>query len=98
MIAAGKRAFAWNCSVCHANRGVGAYPNLLNMTANTHDIFDQIVLEGLLKVNGMPSFEGALDEEEVAAIHAYLIDGAWNKYLADNPDADKEIGGGLNQH
>lgn len=98
MIQQGRRAFAWNCSVCHTNRGVGAYPNLLNMTASTHDIFDQIVLDGLLTVNGMPSFEGALDPDEVEAIHAYLIDSAWKTYSSGQGEDDPEVGGGLNQH
>ena len=97
MIAAGKRAFAWNCSVCHANRGVGAYPNLLRMNPTTHDIFDKIVLEGLLKQNGMPGFEGALSREEVEQIHAYLVDAARKSYFATDYDEDTH-GGGLNQH
>lgn len=100
MIEAGKRAFAWNCSVCHGNRGVGAIPNLHNMSANTHSSFKQIVLGGQLQVNGMPSFDGALKEDEVDAIHAYLIDSAWRVWRSNeaNVSGDEPSAGGLNQH
>lgn len=96
LIAKGKRAFAWNCSVCHANAGVGSIPNLKKMQPYTHEIFSEIVLEGLLVPNGMPSFKGALNESDIEAIHAYLIDAAWGAYEAKVKEVEEYQG--LSQH
>ena len=38
------------------------------------DVFDQIVLEGLLTPNGMPRWDDLLKPDQVKAIHAFLID------------------------
>lgn len=96
----GKGLFAWNCSLCHQNAGAGNIPNLNKMTENTHDVFKEIVLEGLLVPNGMPSFDGALSEEEVDAIHAYLIDSAHKAYARENDvNAKKDpLEDGISQH
>ncbi|MEM8981809.1 MAG: PQQ-dependent dehydrogenase, methanol/ethanol family [Pseudomonadota bacterium] len=97
-VLAGKRLFSWNCSVCHVNTGVGAIPNLKNMQPGTHQIFSQIVLEGLLVPNGMPSFADALTVEEVDAIHAYLIDTAWASFTSNARNETDEQTGGMSQH
>ncbi len=100
MIEKGKRRFAWNCSVCHVNSGVGAIPNLKRMQPYIHDVFGEIVLEGLLVGNGMPRFDDVLTHDDVEAIHAYLIDAAWTEYEAGSGSAtnpEDEIGG-LSQH
>lgn len=99
MLEEGKRKFAWNCSVCHVNSGVGAIPNLKNMQEFTHDLFSEIVLEGLLVGNGMPDFSDVLTEADVEAIHAYLIDAAWASYDAGAKETppEEEVGG-LSQH
>ena len=44
------------------------------MQPGTHDVFDRIVLEGLLVPNGMPRWNDVLKPEQVKAIHAFLID------------------------
>lgn len=99
MIEEGKRKFAWNCSVCHVNSGVGAIPNLKNMQPFTHELFTEIVLEGLLVGNGMPNFSDVLTEADVEAIHAYLIDTAWTSYGGEVSEASpEEEVGGLSQH
>jgi quinohemoprotein ethanol dehydrogenase len=43
------------------------------MTAETHDLFKDIVLKGIYLEKGMAGFDDLLDEEDVAAIHQYLI-------------------------
>jgi len=47
---------------------------LRRMQPGTHDVFEQIVLEGLLVANGMPRFDDLLSPEQARAIHAFLID------------------------
>jgi len=99
LIARGKSGYIWNCSVCHRNIGVGMVPNLHYMQDYTHTIFDQIVLEGLLVPNGMPSFAGVLSVDEVEAIHAYLIDAAWKVYESDGDlNTVDPMAGGIDAH
>jgi len=99
MIAQGASDFFWNCSFCHRNIGEGMVPNLNNMGEGKHQIFDKIVLEGLLRPNGMPTFEGILNEEQVRGIQAYLIDSAWTVYESDGDDSRVDpLAGGLDTH
>ncbi len=99
LIASGKRLFAWNCSVCHVNSGVGAIPNLLNSSPGIYAIFDQIVLEGLLQPNGMPRFDDVLTEQDTHAIQAYLVDAAWKAYAARSTEtATTDPVQGMSQH
>ncbi len=99
MIAQGASDFFWQCSLCHRNIGVGMTPNLNNLGEGKHQIFDKIVLEGLLRPNGMPTFEGILTEEQVRGIQAYLIDTAWTAW--ENKDSEDQVdplAGGLDNH
>ena len=62
------------CAGCHGFRGIpNAYPDLWNLPPATHAIFDQIVYEGALSANGMPSFKDALTLEDVKAVHAWIV-------------------------
>ncbi len=74
MIAMGGALFTENCSGCHSNQPRAPLPDLRRIAPGTHDVFDQIVLEGLLKPNGMPQFDDLLTADQVKAIHAFLID------------------------
>jgi quinohemoprotein ethanol dehydrogenase len=76
VITRGRTLFRQHCGVCHAEQGGGGYPDLWNLPAPKHAIFDQIVLQGLLSGNGMASFADVLDAEQVRAIHAFLIEDA----------------------
>ncbi len=98
MIAKGKSEFFWNCSFCHRNIGVGMVPNLNNLGEAKHQIFNRIVLDGLLVQNGMPSFKGILDEEQVRAIQAYLVDSAWAAWESGDDDRVDPLAGGLDNH
>ncbi len=74
MIAMGGGLFTENCSICHSNQPRAPLPDLRRMNAGVHAAFNQIVLEGLLKPNGMPQWDDRLSEDQVKAIHAFLID------------------------
>lgn len=74
MIAKGAALFTENCAICHSNQPRAPLPDLRRIQPGTHDVFDQIVLEGLLLPNGMPRFDDLLKPDQVKAIHAYLID------------------------
>jgi quinohemoprotein ethanol dehydrogenase len=70
----GSALFTENCSICHSNQPRAPLPDLRRMQPGTHDVFDKIVLEGLLVPNGMPRWNDLLKPEQVTAIHAFLID------------------------
>jgi len=73
MIAMGAGLFTENCSICHSNQPRAPLPDLRRMQPNIHAGFEQIVLEGLFLPQGMPRFDDRLTEEQVRAIHAWLI-------------------------
>ncbi len=74
MIALGSALFTENCSICHSNQPRAPLPDLRRMAPGTHDVFDQIVLQGLLQPNGMPRWDDVLSPDQAKAIHAFLID------------------------
>lgn len=71
VIAEGAGLFTANCAICHANQTGSNAPDLRRM--QSHDAFDQILLDGLLVPNGMPRWDDVFDRRQVKAIHAYLI-------------------------
>lgn len=73
-IALGSMLFTENCSICHSNQPRAPLPDLRRMQPGTHEVFDQIVLQGLLLANGMPRWDDLLKPDQVRAIHAFLID------------------------
>ncbi|WP_375203358.1 PQQ-dependent dehydrogenase, methanol/ethanol family [Hyphococcus sp.] len=72
LIAKGRDHFYGNCAICHSNQHRSISPDLRRMSPSTHEIFDDIVLEGLLVDNGMPAWGDLLSPEDVEAIHAFL--------------------------
>jgi quinohemoprotein ethanol dehydrogenase len=54
-------------------------PDLRELSYEKHQIFDQIVLGGVLQARGMASFSDVLSREDVNAIHAAIV------YLRDHP-------------
>jgi quinohemoprotein ethanol dehydrogenase len=73
-IARGMTLFFGHCGLCHSNQPRSVTPDLRRMSEGSHAAFRQIVLEGLLLPNGMPRWDDRLSEQDVDAIHAYLID------------------------
>ena len=62
------------CAVCHGFvvKSAGGLPDLRKMTTDTHDLFNKIVLEGILGSNGMAGFADVLSEDDVDNIHHYV--------------------------
>jgi len=72
-IAKGRDLFYGNCAICHSNQHRAIAPDLRRMQPYTHDIFRDIVRDGLLVQNGMPAWGDLLSEEDADAIHAFLV-------------------------
>ena len=75
---AGQDLFHEYCAVCHGP-GVGTsgpVVNLMYSTAETHAIWDAIVVGGAYAEKGMPSFSHALKSEDAQAIRAYIVERA----------------------
>ena len=75
----GEVKFTEQCSRCHVF-GVSVTPDLRKMPAEVQAGFNDVVLGGAFAPMGMESFAGILSKSEVDAIHAYLIDQAWQGY------------------
>ena len=74
VVARGRSLFEANCSVCHINLARTGSADLTRMGPGVHAAFDDIVLGGLLKDQGMPAWNDVLTGDDVHAIHAYIID------------------------
>lgn len=75
-IAKGSALYYTYCVFCHGGTSGGRYslyPDLTRMPAATHNIFNQIVLDGALKDLGMASFADVLSEADAAAIQDFLV-------------------------
>jgi PQQ-dependent dehydrogenase (methanol/ethanol family) len=75
-VAHGETVFRTRCQLCHeppaANRAL--FPDLrYSLALNDADLFESIVLGGLLQANGMASFDEVLDPPDAEAVRAYLI-------------------------
>jgi quinohemoprotein ethanol dehydrogenase len=83
-IARGERLFHETCAVCHGLlvRAGGVVPDLRLMPSGKHDLFKEIVLDGILAANGMASFADLVDEGDVNRIHAYVVSRANEDRLA----------------
>jgi quinohemoprotein ethanol dehydrogenase len=55
-------------------------PDLRKLPPEIRNFFKNIVLGGAFAPAGMESFSDILSETDVDAIHAYLIDQAWQGY------------------
>lgn len=77
-VSLGLTLFRRHCRICHQPIDApGGYPNLFRMAPEKHEIFADIVLRGVFSARGMASFSDALSETEAHAIHAWLIDKAY---------------------
>jgi quinohemoprotein ethanol dehydrogenase len=75
-----------HCTRCHTNvSGIGTIPDLRRMSTETNADFDNIVLGGVRAAKGMGSFAHILSPQDVAAIHAALVDAAWREYEREHP-------------
>jgi quinohemoprotein ethanol dehydrogenase len=75
----GEVRFNEQCSRCHVF-GLNVTPDLRKLPPGLHAAFKDIVLGGILAPAGMESFSDLLSAADVDAIHAYVIDQAWQGY------------------
>lgn len=75
-LAKGAEEYIRYCAFCHGGYAVssGVAPDLRRMTHETHDIFNEIALNGLYQHNGMVGFSDWLSEDDANAIRAYIIE------------------------
>ena len=73
-IGVGEKTYNTYCAVCHGLvvRSGGAIADLRRMTEGTHEIFNQIVLEGVFAGKGMAAFNDVLTTEDAERIHNYV--------------------------
>ncbi|MDG2277067.1 MAG: PQQ-dependent dehydrogenase, methanol/ethanol family [Pseudomonadales bacterium] len=79
----GNRLYHEQCAICHRSLGVpsivaSAAPDLRMMSTETQAAFEAIVLGGMKKPLGMPSFADALDRTSTAAIQAFISSKAYD--------------------
>ncbi len=74
-LALGTSLYNLRCATCHGFGAASSHvvPDLRQTSAERHAIFERIVLGGALVGGGMPSFEGLLTKDEVAAIQVYVL-------------------------
>ena len=76
MIARGESLYGAHCGRCHggALMSSGLVPDLRQLSAAKHEVFEAIVLDGIFQGTGMVGFRDVLDEKDASAIQAYVID------------------------
>jgi mono/diheme cytochrome c family protein len=78
-VATGETLFHTYCAVCHGPGALssgGGTPDLRYSSADVHESWNAIVLEGAFVSNGMSAFGHVLDEAGSDAIQAYVINQA----------------------
>ncbi len=76
LIAKGAAIYESYCETCHGrfgDRHLSQHPDLSKLTEAKHQFFNDIVLKGILSQNGMASFSNSLSEDDVDAIHHFLL-------------------------
>jgi quinohemoprotein ethanol dehydrogenase len=78
----GARKFNRYCAACHGFFAISPQqiPDLRFSQEAIHDIYPDIVLEGLLAQGGMARFDDVLNADDVDAIQAYVVGEAWAAY------------------
>ena len=71
----GEELYTLVCTGCHGNlaKSNGVVPDLRLMTDERHAAFNDIVLGGALRGNGMASFADFLNEADAERVHSYII-------------------------
>jgi quinohemoprotein ethanol dehydrogenase len=90
-IARGEVLYNRYCGRCHAF-GRALLPDLRRTPAALSSAFYDIVLEGADQANGMARFDDDLTRTDAGAIHAYLIDQAWQMHAAAHARGRKTSG------
>jgi cytochrome c6 len=78
VITKGAKVFSANCAACHANGNnvVAANKNLKAETLKQYgmDSAEAIITQVTNGKNAMPSFKGRLNDEQIQAVAAYVLD------------------------
>jgi quinohemoprotein ethanol dehydrogenase len=72
----GSAIYVSYCETCHGgfgDRHLSQHPDLSKLTIAKHQLFKDIVLKGILSQNGMANFSNSLNDEDVEAIHHFLL-------------------------
>jgi quinohemoprotein ethanol dehydrogenase len=71
----GKSLYNEQCMACHGMLVASSWlvPDLRYMSPERHEAFEDIVLGGALRGNGMPPFDQYLKPEEIAPLRAYIV-------------------------
>ncbi|MBI3785858.1 MAG: PQQ-dependent dehydrogenase, methanol/ethanol family [Deltaproteobacteria bacterium] len=74
VITKGEDLYAIHCQVCHGSGATsgGVLPDLRYVAPAVQASINSIVLDGALRGNGMPAFRDVMNEDDVAAILAYV--------------------------
>ncbi len=85
----GRALYAENCAYCHGVGAIsgGTLPDLRHMNTPTHELFARIVGDGVYQALGMPDFGEVLSDDEIDAIHTYLIEEAHEDHDLRNTPA-----------
>ncbi|MFV0477714.1 MAG: PQQ-dependent dehydrogenase, methanol/ethanol family [Parahaliea sp.] len=92
IIERGQRIYQRQCSYCHGDGTIsgGVTPDLRYSSEATHEIWNDIVLKGVLSPLGMVSFAKYLSEDDAQAVRQYTLQEA-NK-LYQRQQAEKDSG------
>ena len=84
----GQVAFQRHCSYCHgdAMRTGGLTPDLRWSSAQVHEIWQDIVLGGVLETRGMVSFAEFVTADDAEAIRQHVLSEANRIYQLQHPD------------
>ena len=70
----GEKLYSIYCGACHGAGVRGkSIVDLRYLTKEKHEMFNEIVLEGLLEQNGMANFSSLINKKETDQIHSYII-------------------------
>ena len=79
-ISRGKELYGEYCAFCHgtAVRSGPALPDLRMMSNDSHELFNEIVYNGIYSENGMTAFSDVMSKNDVNNIYHYIVDTAKN--------------------
>ena len=71
----GEHLYHEACGMCHGIKvkSSGAIPDLRVLSAESHQTFNQIVLDGIRASTGMAGFSDLLSEADAESVHAYIV-------------------------
>ena len=84
----GESVYHRHCGYCHGDglRTGGVTPDLRWSSGQTHEMWQDIVLGGVLRERGMVSFSAYLTPDDAEAIRQYVLAEANRLYLETHPE------------